>query len=130
MIALICGGRDFVLVQRAWDFLDAHHARTQISFVVTGLDPSKPCGADQMGDKWAESRGIDRAAFPPNWIGRGRPGGPHRNGLMLKFIRPEIIFAFPTGGPGTADMMKQARSAGLRVVEAKCNEIGKFTGAA
>lgn len=119
MRALVCGGRDFIGFQRAWTFLDAHHARAPLSLVITGLDPFKPGGADLMGDRWAETRGIDRIVFPPNWTGRGRPAGPYRNGLMVKIGQPEIVFAFPTGGPGTEDMMRQARAAGILVVEAR-----------
>lgn len=119
MRALICGGRDFILFGRAFEFLDAHHARSPISLVVTGLDPRKPRGADLMGDQWAQAKGIDRICFPPNWEGRGRPAGPYRNGLMLRIAVPEIVFAFPTGGPGTIDMMQQAKAAGVLVVEAR-----------
>jgi len=35
---------------------------------------------------------------------------------MLKDGRPDIVLAFP-GGTGTADMMRRARAAGVRVVE-------------
>lgn len=128
MIALICGGRDFALFERGYAFLDAHHARRPITLVVTGLDPHQPRGADLMGDRWAESRGIDRLVFPPNWVGRGKSGGPYRNGRMLAMMRPEIVFAFPTGGPGTADMMRQARAAGVLVVEARPDERARQDG--
>ncbi|WP_066922979.1 DUF2493 domain-containing protein [Methylobacterium sp. CCH5-D2] len=122
MRALICGGRDFTLFHRAWAFLDAHHARRPITLVVTGLDTHRPGGADLMGDQWAMKRGIDRIAFPPNWEGRGKPGGPYRNGRMLEVVQPEIVFAFPRAngrwGEGTTDMTKQADAAGVSVIYA------------
>ncbi|KMO21407.1 DUF2493 domain-containing protein [Methylobacterium platani] len=120
---LICGGRDFVLYARGRAFLDAHHQRTPFSLVLIGLDPRRQFGADDMADRWAEERGIDRILFPPNWVLRGKGGGPHRNGLMISALnvdfQPEKVIGFQTGGPGTTDMLKRARAAGLEVVEAR-----------
>lgn len=115
---LICGGRDFVLYARGRAFLDAHHQRTPFSLVLIGLDPRRQVGADDMADRWAEERGIQRVLFPPNWVSHGKAGGPLRNQLML-ILRPQKVIGFPTGGPGTADMLKRARAAGLEVVEAR-----------
>ncbi|MCH9665459.1 MAG: DUF2493 domain-containing protein [Gammaproteobacteria bacterium] len=41
--------------------------------------------------------------------------GFNRNGLMLKNGKPDLVVAFE-GGNGTADMMRIARSAGVKVV--------------
>jgi ABC-type Fe3+-hydroxamate transport system substrate-binding protein len=45
----------------------------------------------------------------------GPSAGPIRNGRMLEY-KPDLVIAFP-GGRGTANMVKQARKAGIAVVE-------------
>jgi len=46
----------------------------------------------------------------------GRAAGPVRNAQMLAEGKPDFVVAFP-GGRGTADMCKQARARGVKVVE-------------
>ena len=45
-----------------------------------------------------------------------RGAGPERNARMLAEGRPDLVVAFP-GGTGTADMVRRAKAAGVRVVE-------------
>ena len=33
--------------------------------------------------------------------------------------KPDLVVVFPTGGPGGADMVLQARAAGVEVIEVK-----------
>ena len=60
-------------------------------------------GADRVGPDFV------LAAFPR------RGAGPVRNARML-VEKPDLVIAFP-GGPGTADMVRRARAAGVEVVE-------------
>jgi hypothetical protein len=110
---LICGGRDYSRSRYLNAALDALDARHKFKLVVTGGAP----GADTLADRWAEARGIDRVICPANWIGRGKPfAGPDRNRFMLRLIKPELVVAF-LGGPGTANMIAQAKAAGVKVHE-------------
>jgi len=52
--------------------------------------------------------------FPADWSRHGKSAGPIRNRQMLIEGRPDIVVAFP-GGKGTANMIKQAVEAGVKV---------------
>ncbi|WP_018261522.1 DUF2493 domain-containing protein [Methylobacterium sp. WSM2598] len=112
MRVLICGGRDYSRARHLRERLDALAAEHKFVLVVTGGAP----GADTLADRWAEARGIDRVICPANWTGRGPLAGPDRNGFMLRLVKPELVVAFE-GGAGTANMLRQARAAKVRVIQ-------------
>lgn len=107
MRLLVCGGRNF----DEWRVL----ARALNELVVkpTVLMQGGATGADAMGKKWAETQGIPVITFPANWH-QGKKGGPLRNEFMLREGKPDLVMAFP-GGSGTADMIRKAMAAGVRV---------------
>lgn len=111
MRVLICGGRDYARARHLNAALDALDAEHRITLVVTGGQT----GADTLADRWAEARGIDRIICPANWVGRGKPAGPHRNRRMLRF-KPQLVVAF-RGGEGTASMRRLADEAGVRIYD-------------
>jgi len=106
MIALVCGGRDFDDRDRLYKVLD----RLKPSFVIQG----GARGADAMAGEWAVDRGVPMAEVRAQWDRYGKQAGPMRNGWML-MLKPDVVVAFD-GGRGTADMVQQARSAGIRVI--------------
>jgi hypothetical protein len=53
---------------------------------------------------------------PAEWKKHGKRAGPLRNMRMLEEWKPDGVAAFP-GGSGTADMIAQARNAGVKVWE-------------
>jgi hypothetical protein len=102
MKVLIRGGRDFqgrAALRRA--ILEARP-----SLIITG----GARGADRLGDEL----GIGRVIFPANWSGEGRSAGFFRNQRMLDLTRPDLVIACE-GGRGTADMVRRAERAGVRV---------------
>lgn len=109
---IICGGRDFDNViwmrERLEDF---HHRVGNITTVIHG----GASGADAFAGAWARNRGIDVEVFRAEWAKDGKAAGPIRNQRMLA-REPEAVIAFP-GGRGTADMVRRAKAAGVRVVE-------------
>lgn len=110
MIFLICGGRDYddgPAIARA---LDALHAKCGITRIIEG----GALGVDAHARMWAQVRGIDVRTFYADWQTHGRRAGPLRNARMLDEGRPDGVVAFP-GGRGTADMIRQALTAGLKV---------------
>lgn len=109
MIVLVCGGRTYDDQRRVFAVLD----ELQPALVLQGGAK----GADLHARAWAAARGKPCATFDAPWAALGRRAGPVRNGWMLEFGRPDLVLAFP-GGPGTADMVYQARSAGVEVREA------------
>lgn len=112
MRVLVCGGRRYSNSAALNRELDRLHLLHIITLVIHGA----ALGADKLAQSWAESRGVSFARFPANWKRYGIYAGPLRNKKMLEEGAPDLVIAFP-GGKGTADMMRQARAAGVTVQE-------------
>ena len=109
-VYLVCGGRDFSDVSRVCDELSARS--------VTAVVHGGAKGADSIAGDWARENGIAEVVVNPQWAFYNKAAGSVRNGWMLEFVRVDEVLAFK-GGNGTADMVKQARIAGVRVTEVK-----------
>ena len=80
----------------------------------TELMQGGAAGADKMASEWATTKPeIKRYVCHAEWSKYGRGAGPRRNARMLEW-KPDLVIAFP-GGAGTANMVKQARTAGTEV---------------
>lgn len=110
MRLLVCGGRDYNDLARAWRAIDAVHAKRGIEVVIHG----DYRGADILAKNWAISRGLPHLPFPADWRRLGPRAGPVRNQRMLDEGVPDGVIALP-GGNGTLDMIARAERAGLRV---------------
>lgn len=116
---LVCGGRDFNNVPLIWKTLDAIQAERKIRCVIDGAsdDVTGPyVGADYWGHQWACARDKSTARFHADWKRLGKPAGPIRNTRMIEEGKPDLVIAF-RGGKGTANMVAQARAAGIEVIE-------------
>ena len=77
-------------------------------------------GADSLAARWVKAmqdagyENVYEEPFPADWKRYGKAAGPIRNKQMLTEARPDLVLAFP-GGRGTADMVRQARQAGVEV---------------
>ncbi len=111
MKVLITGGRSYADRATVFRELDKLHAETTITVLIHGA----ATGADTLADSWAKSRGVEVIACPADWSRHGRAAGPIRNKAMLTDHAPELLVAFP-GGRGTANMISQARAAGLKII--------------
>jgi hypothetical protein len=114
MRLLVCGGRDYADKDAAFRALDAARAHRPVAVVIHGK-----ChlgGADWLAELWARERGIPDEPYPVDHAIDGQwPGaGPRRNARMLRSSKPDGVLALPGGG-GTADMMRQAREASVKV---------------
>lgn len=117
MRVLVCGGRDFNdrdAMARALKEYKPKPLTTGVSdaIIIVGGAP----GADTLAEEWADCFGVRKRVFLANWKAHGKAAGPIRNQRMLDEGKPDLVLAFP-GGRGTADMVKRARAAGVRVVE-------------
>lgn len=111
---LVCGGRNYANEWFAFMYLDRlrqEYWPEPVTHVIHG----NARGADLLADAWADARGIQPVACRALWKFHGKAGGSIRNGAMLP-LQPDLVIAFP-GGNGTADMVKQARRAGVEVHE-------------
>lgn len=109
-VVLVCGGRDYNGAERLFQVL-AHYASAAEVIVHGGAS-----GADALAQRWADTTGHCCMVYPADWKKHGKAAGPIRNQLMLDSEQPDLVLAFP-GGRGTADMVKRARAAGIKVLE-------------
>lgn len=132
---LVCGGRDYGERPRGVDdrtpggmsiMRNVWRERDHVGEVLSRLRPLPDViihgaakGADRHAAVWARDWGVDQLPFPAEWYRDGkldRSAGPRRNQRMLDEGKPDLVIAFP-GGTGTADMVRRARAAGIRVME-------------
>lgn len=131
MRVLVCGGRSYadkLLLDRK---LDELHAGRGIILIIEG----GASGADFFANVWAKKNGVPVRTFKvtdaewrdinvPGAVVRRRKDGTKynaaagiwRNTRMLQEGKPDLVVAFP-GGDGTANMVEQARRAGVEVIE-------------
>lgn len=104
---LVCGGRDYGEADK-------------VEEVLSALDPpliieGGASGADSLASLWATKNGVHVCTVNALWGFYGKQAGPIRNSAMLA-LKPDLVVAFP-GGRGTADMVEQAKAAGIEVLE-------------
>jgi hypothetical protein len=110
---IVCGGRDYDDYDKVAAALQAVHAKVGITMIIHGGSR----GADTWGGLWADVNLIPHVVCPANWDNLDSRAGPARNGVML-LLNPDGVIAFP-GGKGTANMVEQAKKAGVKVMEIK-----------
>lgn len=114
---LVCGPRDWEDYWVVFEVLDGEHKTVPITCIIEG----GALGVDRFSRRWAEARGIENDPCPVDHTldGPWPAAGPRRNRRMLREKRPERCVAFIATPPtrGTADMVRQARMAGIPVRE-------------
>jgi predicted Rossmann-fold nucleotide-binding protein len=105
---IVCGGRSFRDYPRL--------AKALNNRGITEIIEGGASGADQCANRWAYWNLIRCTRVRADWGTYGRAAGPLRNAEMLK-LKPDLVIAFP-GGSGTANMVAQARAAGIEVEHA------------
>ena len=110
MRVLVCGGRNYTDWRAVSDALRRLHDNTPIEIIIHGC----ASGADTLAARWAFLAGICVHAFGADWAPHGKAAGPIRNQQMLDKGRPNLVVAFP-GGKGTADMLRRAEAAGVKI---------------
>lgn len=111
MRVLVCGGRNYDEYETMATCLSAMQV-TDGPFTV--LIHGGARGADLLADTYARRHNIPVLRFDADWKAHGRSAGPRRNKRMLEEGKPDLVMAFP-GSKGTANMIAQARQAGVRV---------------
>lgn len=109
---LVCGSRDYTngaVIARA---LDDVCADLDDPVIIHG----DARGVDRVAGHIARERGWWVWPCPADWNRADHAAGPIRNQRMLDVAQPDLVVAFPaTGSRGTADMMRRAKEAGVRV---------------
>jgi hypothetical protein len=108
---LVCGGRNFNDALTLGSWLGGIHKDHGISLLIHG----GANGADKMAGEFGKWQGIPVKEYPADWQKHGKAAGPIRNRQMLEDGKPDLVIAF-AGGRGTANMIDQARKAGVKVL--------------
>lgn len=111
MRLLICGSRSWTDYPLILSTLRELH---DVEVVIEGDAP----GADTLAARAAREFRIPVLPFPADWDRHGRAAGPIRNQEMLDEGHPDLVLAFSedlNSSRGTADMVAQARRAGVPV---------------
>ncbi len=109
MKVLVTGGRDFNDPSCVFRYL------TQLA--PTRVIHGGASGADRHADAWAREHKVGISCYPAKWDQYGKSAGPRRNQDMIDAEKPDVVLAFP-GGRGTADCVRRAEAAGIRIVRA------------
>ena len=129
MRVIVGGGREFQAAIWLYSVLDEIHAKTPISLIIEGGQRTYETnprtrrkeavgGADYWASVWAMGRRVETVRVEAKWSELGDRAGPIRNAEMLSTYKPDLVVAAP-GGTGTADMVRKAKAAGVRVVDMK-----------
>lgn len=122
MILLVTGSRHWTQEGHdlVHDVLGKIHAKTPIKLIIHGA----ASGIDSIAETWAKINEVPYLGVPAKWLSTTpkHAAGTLRNAYMADMIglaglKP-VVLSFP-GGPGTADMTRRARKAGLKVVAIK-----------
>lgn len=117
MKLLVCGGREYADKQTLYSYLDI--VLSDEENLITHVIHGNARGADKLAHGWAVLKGIQPVACDALWEVGGEynaRAGLIRNENML-MLNPDLVVAFP-GGRGTAHMVKIAKAAKIRVIEA------------
>jgi hypothetical protein len=113
---LICGSRDFFDAKQIEDLMRLLPADDPHAVIMHG-DAE---GADTIANRYAVKYGFEVLKFPANWAGLGKRAGVIRNQQMLTEGKPTEVWAFYSDSgktPGTSDMVRRAKEAGIPVWE-------------
>lgn len=86
---VVAGGRDFTDYALLEAKLDYYLARYLPNVqIVSG----KASGADALGERYAQNRGLSLATFPAYWKTYGKAAGPIRNEQMAQYADAVVVF--------------------------------------
>jgi hypothetical protein len=108
---IVCGGRDYADSRAIYWALDQVRAKRGVRLIRHG----GARGADAIAGDWAKQAGVPVEVYEADWEMHGKAAGPVRNQAMADAGADGCI-AFP-GGRGTADMIRRALAAGIKVWE-------------
>lgn len=101
-VVLFCGSREWTDRDRIRRDLESLPER---AVVIEG----GARGADRIAREEAHGLGLHVATVPPLWDHYGRAAGYRRNEAIAR-LDPDFVYAYPLGGPGTAQMIELAEA--------------------
>lgn len=73
-------------------------------------------GVDRAGEDWAAAHRVPVDCYTADWELDGKAAGPIRNACMVANADALLVIRYPDS-KGSADVLRKARAAGLRVVD-------------
>jgi len=119
MNAVVTGGRDYVLTQADYQFLEHAVRMLGVKEILTGGTR----GVDAQAEAWAHRRGIPVRRMPANLRRDGNAAITNSNARLAEAA--DTVIAFP-GGEGTTDMVAQARLRKLPVFESPGRQLANL----
>lgn len=108
---IVAGGRDFIDVEAATDFLNRVYQKRYVRIeVVCG----EAIGADLVGRRIAEANNCTIHSFPAQWDTFGRSAGYRRNAEMGNFA-DELVAFWDGKSKGTRHMITYMQKLGKPV---------------
>lgn len=107
----IVGSRDFAdraLLDATMDAFVREHG------APTGVVSGGARGADTLGQRWAQARGVPCTVLAPEWAKHGRSAGFRRSADIVAAATHVVAFPHPRGS-GTQHTVELARRRGLPV---------------
>jgi hypothetical protein len=78
---------------------------------------------DLLGERWAEWSEAELTCFAADWNTHGKAAGPIRNRQMAEYAAATsdgaLVLIWDGKSKGSANMLQEAKRAGLRVVEVR-----------
>lgn len=109
---IIAGCRDFAdyeLLKEKCDFY-LQNQKPENVVIVSG----HASGADALGERYAQERGLQLETYPADWKAHGRAAGPIRNAQMASVARTLIAF-WDGKSRGTKNIIDTTTKRGLKV---------------
>ena len=122
---IVAGGvhfNDYETLKNTLDDYSSNSSKEEIE-IVSGHAK----GADSLGERYAEEKGIRCTVFPADWKRYGRAAGPIRNKQMLEYATEQEagLIAFWNGeSKGTKNMISIAEKAGIEVKTVRYQKEG------
>jgi len=112
---IIAGSRgfnDYELLERLVDMYLQRYSADQVEIVSGGAR-----GADRLGERYAQSRGMALKVMPADWNRYGKSAGYRRNESMAQYATHCIVF-WDSSSRGTQHMINLANqyNLALRIV--------------
>lgn len=108
MRTIIAGSRQIWSIPLVEDAIKAS------GFDITEVISGGCRGVDEIGEAYADSKGIPCRVFPADWNKHGRAAGPIRNAQMAEYAQA-LIAVWDGVSRGTLNMIREARKRGLKV---------------
>ena len=104
MRVIVAGSRhcdDYAFVSNWLTVLLGHHG--SLTIISGGAN-----GVDEMGERWAKTKGLDLEIYRAEWDKHGKAAGPIRNRAMAE--NADMLIAFPASDSrGTKNMIATAK---------------------